>query len=254
MIKTIYLKNLRNNEFIQYCDNFQQIILTNNPEALKVQDQYNAINEPLSLLQITNKKLSQKSFTVQLFKIDKRRDAALRSIYNIVDAYTHHYNEEVCAKAIDLKKELDVYGKKIIHYNYQYETSAIDDILTKWEPKAEGIATLNLTDWVNELKEANTLFNECFLDKVKVTAEDADIKVIELRNTITARHNELIDYLKSYALIEKTENYTTVIGQINELINQYNKTITARHSKKSASNNIGEDASADITNENLAEN
>ncbi len=254
MIENILCKKLRNNEFVQFFENIQEIVSTNNPETLKVQEQYNALNEPLTTLQLTHKKLSGSTITSELTEIDKRRDVALSSIYNIIEAYTNHYNSDVCTKAIELKQELDVYGKGIVRYSYQYETNAIDDILQKWELKTEGIATLNLTDWVNELKDANSLFNTRFLDRVKESAEDTDIRVIELRNTVYEKYSDLMAFLTSYATIEKTEIYTKVIDQINALIEQYNRSIIARFSKKSTSEETVDNETTENINITTEEN
>ncbi len=254
MINIIYLKNLRNNEFIQFIENIQEIVLSNNPETLKVQDQYNALSEPLKILQQIHSNHNGSSITNELINIDKRRDVVLGSIFNIVDAYTHHFNTEVATKAIDLKKELDVYGREVIRYSYQYETNAIDDILAKWELKAEGIATLNLTEWVGELKEANTLFNTRFLDRVKESAEDSHIKVVEMRNVTTEKYNKLLGHLTSHATIEESEAYTKVIDQINALIDQYNRTLTARLSKKSSNQETEETENPEIINITTEEN
>ncbi len=237
MINNILLKKLRNNEFIQFIENIQEIVSESNPETLKVQDQYNALNQPLTTLQQIHSKKSGSSITNQLIEIDKRRDTALISIYNLVEAYTNHFNEEVAAKASDLLQVLDIYGKDVARYSYQYETNAIDDILAQWESKTESIAAISITDWVNELKEANTLFNSRYLDRVKESAEESDIKVIEMRHLATEKYNELVGYLSAYSTIEKTEIYTKVLNQINALIDQYNKTLTARLSKKSSHTN-----------------
>ncbi len=238
MIKSIHFKNLRNNEIVQFFENIKEIVSKNNPEDLLVQEQYNAFIKPLTTLQLNHKRIRGSSITYQLAKIDKRRNLALKSIYKIIEAYTHHYNSDVCTVAIDLKKELDVYGKKIVRYNYQYETNVIDEILQKWAPKAEGIALLNLTEWVGELKQANTLFNTRYLDRVKESAGYTNIKVVELRKIVALHYNELMDLLSAYATIQKTEIYTKVIDQINALINQYNKILTSRHSKKSTTNTV----------------
>ncbi len=248
MIKNIHLKNLRNNEFVQFFENIREIVSKNNPEAILVQEQYKAFIKPLTTLQLNHKRIKGSSITYQLTKIDKRRNIALRSIYKIIEAYTHHYNSDVCTVAIDLKKELDVYGKEIVRYNYQYETNVIDEILQKWAPKAEGIASLNLTEWVGELKEANTLFNTRYLDRIKESAGYTNIKVIELRKIVTLNYSELMGFISAYATIQKTEIYTKVIDQINALINQYNKILTSRHSKKSTTDNTVDNESIDNQN------
>ncbi len=254
MIKNIYLKNLRNNEFVQFFENLQEIVLSNNPETLKVQEQYSALNKSLALLQLTHKKNTGSSYSEQLAQLDRRRDIALSSIYNVIETYTNHFNADVCSAAVELKKELDVYGRDIVKYNYQYETNAIEDILAKWELKPERIASVNLTDWVGELKEANILFNTRFLDRVKETAEDNNIKVVELRNIIVEAYNELIGFIKAYAMIEKTEVYTKTIDQINALINQYNKMLRARLSKKSTGMEVEDDENSDIDTNTTGEN
>ncbi len=250
MINSILLKKLRNNEFIQFIENIQEIVSASNPETLKVQEQYTALNQPLNTLQQIHSKKAGSSITNQLIDIDKRRDTAFLGIYNIVETYTTCFDVEIAAKATDLKKELDIYGKDVARYSYQYETNAIDDILAKWELKTESIASLSLTNWVKELNEANTLFNTRFLDRVKESAEDTDIKVVKMRDMATEKYNDLLKYLSAFATIEKTEIYTKVIDQINALIDQYNKTLTARLSKKS-SNTEDEESAETETPENL---
>ncbi len=241
MIEKINLKKLRNNEFIQFGENVQEIVQINNPQTLKVENEYNDLEDPLTKLHHVQNKKQGSPITNELIEINKRRDVALGSIFTIVETYCNHFEEEVVATALDLKKELDLYGRDIIRYSYQYETNAIDDILSKWELKAEGIATLNLTDWVIELKDANTLFNSRFLDRIKESALDQDLSVLELRNTMSEKIYNLFDMLSALMKIEKSDIYANVIDQINALINQYNKTLVARHSKKSSKSTSEED-------------
>lgn len=56
---------------------------------------------------------------------------------------------------------MELYGKGIQCLNYQAETATINNILRDWENDSElatAVVAFNLSEWVSELKTANTEF------------------------------------------------------------------------------------------------
>jgi hypothetical protein len=132
-----------------------------------------------------------------------------------------------------IKDSISLYGTSIWKLNYQSETATISSLILDWENKPELIAALNalnLGKWKDELKAANIAFNEKYLDRtqeygnatpenLKSKREETNQIYYELRNRIDA-----LDLLVDVP----PPPYTTVINQLNALIDQYNTLLNNR--------------------------
>lgn len=233
MINAISLRNLRNAEYLQFISNFLAIVLRNNPTLLKILAKYDALVGINTELEALFKKIMANEKTAEILALDERRDNAINGIYYVAQGYDYHYQLPMKTAGQLIKESMGVYGAGISKLNYQAETATITSLVLDWENKAPLVAaltTLNLTTWKNELKAANIAFNEKFLDRtqdygnatpenLKSKREETNQVYFELRNRINALH-----------LLEETSPtpYTSVINQLNALIDQYNSLLNNR--------------------------
>jgi hypothetical protein len=90
------------------------------------------------------------------------------------------------------------------------------------------IAALDLTAWVEELNEANTLFDKRFLARIKEQAHHPEVTVAELRKEVIELFRILQDHIKAHAIISKDPRYDALIKEINTLTENYNRTALNR--------------------------
>lgn len=172
--------------------------------------------------------------TAEILALDERRDDAVNGIYFYLLSHTYHFDAIVQQHAQFLLDNMELYGKGISRMNYQAETATINNILRDWEINPQLIAAvtaLGLSQWVSELKNANTEFNSQYLSRtqeygdanpetIKTKREETNAAYYALRNRIDALH-----------LLAETpaSPYTSLINQLNALTDQYNVLLVNRN-------------------------
>ena len=231
MINSIDLRNLRNANYLQFQKDFLAIISRNDPAALQVEAKYDDLAAKVSELESLFKKVLANPMSQELLTLDERRDDAINGIYYTALAYSYHYDPAIKQAADALLANISLYGSGIARLNYQAETATITNLITDWENKPElisAINTLGLKAWKDELKSINTEFSTRYLDRtqdygnatpetLKLKREETNTVYYALRDRVNALH----------LLVETSPSpYSTVINQLNALIEQYNLLIT----------------------------
>ena len=231
-ISGLDLSKLRNAEFIQFGTQIITITGSYNPDALKVKNQYDALN--LKLIQVDGMyKLQQGSaLTVEVEKADERRDRAITGISMFLDSRLNHYIPEEVSAARVLRLDLDKYGSAIARQNLNSQTAILTNIANDWKNKAElrdAVVLLNLMPWLDELDSANKAFDILYLQRNK----EAINNPVDTLKTLRLETNELYyllrDKLQAYANInEFADPYDKILKEWNNLIESYNTLMANR--------------------------
>jgi len=227
MINSIDIRNLRNANYLQFQKDFLAIISRNDPSALKVESKYDDLTAKTEELESLFKKALANPISKELLELDGRRDDAVNGIYYTALANSYHYDTATKQAADALLANINLYGSGIARLNYQAETATINNMITDWENKPELVDAINilkLKAWKDELSTVSTEFGSRYLDRtqdygnatpetLKLKREETDAVYYALRDRINALH----------LLIETPPSpYSTVINQLNALIQQYN--------------------------------
>lgn len=226
-MNAIDLPKLRNAEYLQFIKNYLAIVLRNNPTELNIEVKYEALIDKSNELDELFKKILSNENTSVILALDGRRDDAINGIYYVAQGYDYHFDPTLQTAAALIKESISVYGGGIAKLNYQAETATITSLVMDWENKAPLVAafnTLNLTAWKNELKAANTQFDEKYLDRTQDYGNATPENLKSKREETNAVYFNLRNLIDAFHLIAETtpSPYTTVINQLNALIDQYN--------------------------------
>lgn len=231
MINPIDLRNLRNANYLQFQKDFLAIISRNDPATLNIEAKYDDLTAKTEELESLFKKALANPISRELLELDGKRDDAINGIYYMALAYSYHYDPAIKQAADDLLANINLYGSGIARLNYQAETATVNNLINDWENKPElvqAIATLNLKAWKDELSTINTEFGTKYLDRtqdygnatpetLKIKREETNTVYYALRDRINALH----------LLVETPPSpYSTVINQLNALVEQYNLLVT----------------------------
>ncbi|SFE13996.1 DUF6261 family protein [Thermophagus xiamenensis] len=222
---------LHNSEFLQYFDFLLEILKTKDPDLLKIREIYDRILSKYQLMTSIFKPERGSDLTPLLEEADERRDAAINGLLALLDAYLNHANSQKRDAAMLLLNEASPYGRGISRLNYQSETSTIDSLINKWKGSAEcmtAFETLGITDWLEELENANQTFRQYYLERLKEDANSPEIKLKDLRKEMTDLYRLLTNHLEVQANISDDPLYDEVIRAINELNERYNRLVIAR--------------------------
>lgn len=231
MINSILLRELRNANYLQFQKDFLAIISRNNPAVLQIETKYDELSAKTNELENLFKKVLANPISQELLVLDERRDAAINGIYYVALGNSYHYDANLKQAAVALLANIKLYGSGIARLNYQAETATINSLMNDWENKPElsqAIDTLGLKAWKDELGSINTEFSTRYLDRtqdygnatpetVKIKREETNTVYYALRDRINALH----------LLVETPPSpYSTVINQLNALVEQYNLLLT----------------------------
>ncbi|TAJ13577.1 hypothetical protein DMA11_08435 [Marinilabiliaceae bacterium JC017] len=235
MFLTADITRFRNSEFIQFLKNLLQIIKSFTLLLEKLQSKVTPLDNEVNDMTNIFKPERGSSITQDIVDLDGRRDFALTGLEKLLEGMTNHFNQDTADAAQALLDTLNNFGSGLARMNYQAETSVISSLIEKWKSEDElvaAVATLNIEAWVNELDEANTLFNNRYLNRVKESAQAPEIKLADLRKLATGHYRELLKYITAYATLDETNSYDPLIREVNQLIEQYNRLITQREAKE----------------------
>lgn len=226
-MNAIDLRMLRNAEYLQYMKDFAGIINLNDPATLQIDAKLAAFSAKTAELEALFKKALANERTQIILALDERRDNAINGIAAFLQGYSYHFEEDKKQNAQKLLTNMALYGSGIARQNYQAETATLNNMIRDFEDKPElaaAVAAFTLQPWIDELTEANTLFNTEYLnrtqeygdanpDTIKSKREETNVTYYALRDRIDALH----------VLVETPPSpYTTVINQLNALTDQYN--------------------------------
>jgi len=234
MINSIDLIKLRNDEYIQFLTDFLGITLLNNPTAMLVKPQYDAVVVQQGILQSLFVTDQGSPLTAQIEGFDQRRDAALNGITALANAYLYHFDPVIKGHATYLTHHLGLYGTGIARENYQAETATITNIINDWNNKPELIAAitaLGIGTWKAELQTANTSFNTLYLQRTQEMGAASPETILQKRVDANTAYYKLRDFIDSFFTInEGADPWGKCTNELNALITQYNTMLAARSS------------------------
>ena len=231
MINAINISILRNAEYLQFMKNVDSLVVSNDPTVLNVVAQQEALNNSNAILDGLFKTQLANEITQELVLLDERRDKAINGLLFVLSGFMYHYDEPTAQAASVLNDNLKLYGSGIAKQNYQAETATISSMVTDWETKTaltDAMTLLNLKDWKDELKAANSLFNVKYLARTQEYGVANPDTLKAKREEANAIYYTLRDFLNSFGIVQPTAANTKVTNEINALIDQYNTLLNNR--------------------------
>jgi len=231
MINGIDLRMLRNGEFIQFISDFSELIDSNDPAVLGVVAQQAAFKVKIEEVKPLFGKWQTSKHTSRLRLIDQRRNKAIDGIGYAIKSYCHHFDDLLVAGSNLLAKNLRLFGKSITRQNKLAKSTTIKAIVDGWESIPEltaSLAMLGLTEWVTELKTANQLYDQVYLERVEEYAAVSPETMRGKRAETVVAYYELRKFLDANEVLRHDSVYEKTINKLNALIESYNLLITKR--------------------------
>ncbi len=234
MIQAIDILRLRNPEYIQFSRNFLTIVSLNNPTTLKVQPEYDAFDGVIKEIEALFKTDQGSNITPIIEALDVRRDTAIGGIFKYIDACTSHFNDAKKQAADVLMSQLKVYGTatSVATASLPAETAIITSLVTDFTAKpdfAAAIAALTLTDWVTELKTANELLAQKYIERTVELGGNNPNTLKDKRTEANLLYYALRDMLAAQATVAKSAApFAKTISEVNALVDQYNILLAGR--------------------------
>lgn len=244
-MNTPMLDRYRNSEFLQYMKDVIGLLDAHDVSALALTAQYDSLTEKISLMDGLFQQQLSSGITQELIDIDTTRDRAFSGIKGLLEAYSLHYATTTTNAAKSLLYNLNNYGTGIPRMSYQAETAVIDSMLADWETDTnliEAVTTLEIADWITELKVENENFNQRYLARVTETAAGSAESFTEVRGDGTTAYRDLVSHVGAHATLGSNVVHKDIEKQISVLAKQYNQTVNVR-----AGSTVDDDTEQDTT-------
>lgn len=229
MIQSVKIRNFRNSTFLQFLSNVHDLVLENDPVALKVKNPFEQLSGHLKKATELFKKDSSNLSSEELFSLDTERDNLFNGIRFSVEAALLHPDKNLQKHARVLEISINLYGKGIPSLSYQSETAVLKTLLEDWSQKPElsqAITALGLEPWVKRLEEVNTEFDQKYMVRAKQSGDAPQKPFREARGETMAAYYKLRDYLNSlYVLNEGADPYGKLNNRLNAIIDYYNNVL-----------------------------
>lgn len=233
-----YLTRFRNGEYLRYMKDVLDIVNQQDVDSLLLTTPVNRLSTSVSRINDAYQQKLGSTLTQDVIALDNRRGAAIIGIRAVVKGYSYHYNSTMANAANAILDAIAAHGSNasnITRLSYQQQTAILESLISDFEtiPELiEAFITLNLNEWLVELKTANTLFIITYLERIKTSAANPSINLISLRIEATDLYRDLIKKVNAHATLSETNAYPIILNEIELLTKQYNLVVDNRtHTK-----------------------
>lgn len=234
MLNTIKFNLIRNAEVLAFVSNILDVIKGQNIEVLAgVTADLQTAHDNMSA---AFKKENNVDMTSSLKDLDTQRDEAIQGIILVLRGYQKHFDKTKRDAADALLRSIRKYSKNVAALSYQEETATIKNIIADWKDNTDlndGLSLLNLTDWQLELENTNSDFDNLYVGRSQADAQiSLKASVSELRPTVEDSYRTVSKHIDANAILNPSEQLTTLIAEMNTLIDKYNTAVERRGSRE----------------------
>lgn len=235
-LKSLKLKNLRNEEHYKFNLDFENLVTQFTPETLGIQTLYPAY-QAASGYEIAALNVVQGSaLTDELFGADSSRDSLCSGFTGTIKSALNHYDDDVRVSASRLKLLLDTYGN-LTTKPYDQETAAIIKLVDELEGSyAADVAKLEVTGWVTELKNQNLVFDNLKNTRYAENAAKPQQSLKEARLATDKAYRAIFKRLNALIEVNGEEAYADFVTELNQRIENYKKVLAQRQGRNAKSN------------------
>jgi hypothetical protein len=181
-------------------------------------------------------------YTGQLVEVDKRLDRGLVGLNTAVNAALYHPDVSAVKAAGRLKVRLKAFYGEIERKAYEEESAAVKILVADLQGNyAPQVSLLGLSVWVNEIADAQSLFEQIFLQRSAERAALPKDKLTDVRKRIEAVYRGLVERIDAYTTMNGESVTGTFISRLNDEITYF-----MEHSHHQAKKNIGKAVIASI--------
>jgi hypothetical protein len=232
-IKKIHLPELQNEEHAGLHTYVIDYISEADAETLNISIQLSDYRRKLAIEKSVLDLVQKNTFTARVNTADEARDKPIRGFFKVVKGLLDHFNPTIAQAAYNI----DVINENfsdITRLSDNKQSQAFESYITALEAASADITTLELTDWITEMKTVNT----AFLDLVKSKNAEDDTKpgtnMKAARVETDTAYNAIANRINAFITINGDAAYASLVTKINGRIDQYNTAIAQRrgHAQK----------------------
>lgn len=236
-MNTPYLYQYRNGEFIQYMTDVLGFLEPHDVQVLQLAEQQSALAAVVAKLDAAYKEPLNSELTSEIAALDECRDNAFRGLKGATENALRHFNPAVATAAKLLQRNLSAHGDNVPALGYTEETTVLRSLVEDWENKADlkaAVTTVNLGDWLQELKTTNEAFSKLYRERVNQDSQNATPPVSSFRKEAIEAYRNLFTHISAHATLSSDPVYAELLNQIDTLAEKYNQAVNIRTGSNAA--------------------
>lgn len=232
-MKTIRLEigKLRNEEHIQLMTEVKELIEASTAKTLNIEELFGSFTKLLAQEGDALNKINKSSITGELSEADGKRDELLRGLKKTTQGYLNHFQEAKHKAAIKILIVLD-------HYNgietkpYEQETSSVNALILEINSSCSAeVVTLDLTEWITELKSANDQFDALLKTRYDESAAKCTLEMKLVRIDIDKVYRSILDRTDALMLINGDAVYAPFVTALNVRLDYFGIVLLQRKAR-----------------------
>ena len=166
--------------------------------------------------------------TELLTEADRERDLAFRSFYNYVEAGITRRNTAYRTACLAIMEHIELFDRNLINFGYAEQSMELTRFFTEMEKEAAHLTTIGATEWLNELKAAETAFlAQQGRKRAEETAKNVLVPIKEAREQVLNQLVTLVHILNGLEVVQ-TEGIAALNNEIDEVIEEVETPAKAR--------------------------
>lgn len=241
MVNKLRLASLRNDEAIQYLNQFLGTVVASfstTPIPAAVDTLRLNLQTLLNQIKQAHVADNEALLSDAIAALDADRDVLVNALVQLVKALTFHPKPTHRAAALLLHHDLGLYGDSISGKTYNAETAAIAGILTDWATKpglVAAVITLGLADWTTALQEANVAFEAKMAERNNEVASGLPFTLREKRVAAAQVYAALVAKLRGhYEVADGAEPWMGLAAALNAITEGYSDMLAVRSGRAAA--------------------
>lgn len=223
MIKTTYLKELKQKDYIQVMLNICTFAKQEDLEALQLKTIFEVFEKKVIILDESAAKETTKAETKSVEEADFIRDKTMTAVKAVIRAYCLSPDDEQAARAKKLLDEIHKYGKKITKQSFTSETTSIRNIIndiSQSEKLKSTVAELHLEEWFTLLGKQNEEFEKVYNARTEKMSGEETGKSQTARIEVQENFEHFAKAIGAYAFVRGEAHYKNLSDKINTEIAQ----------------------------------
>lgn len=234
MITIPNLEKFRQGDFVQYMNNVLEILTGTDANKFLVAKQREHLKALMDELNASWQPQVGSELTPEIQAIDVQRDMIFTGFKMTVDNWsTNHYDATWRNAAFMLSDNIAGHGDKIISMRYQQQTATVNAIIHDFENELiDHLRTVNLENWLTEIKTLNTSFNDMYVKRTQSISGHQPGLIDEMIGKVTVAFRQLKSIFEarfSVAVADDTflvPAFQQVENEWSMLSQQYNDAVT----------------------------
>ena len=182
------------------------------------------------------KKERKSEYTAKLAKADEVRDNAYLALRHYLVACSYASVDGYSAAANTLLSIFKRLGWSMQKAGYQTESSRLGNLIAELQQEGNAalLTTLEATAWLERMMTAADAFEAMYQQKLTAEAADDTTSAYRLRKVLQQQIEMSLSWMEVQQQFNKSDELSTLIGQVNELIANTMTTARANATRKSS--------------------